>query len=489
MDADTMARMADDFDAFWPEIVIPSGNAGPQRLGDVAIDFQRDWLHAVGPSLVALCRGEKPPTPRFWLEATKGLGKDMLASIGVLFVLAFSHHPLHCQVGAADTDQADELRKSAKAILYHNPWLAEVIDVQSLVLVGRRRDANGRKTEHSRCEIVAADIAGSHGARPDVLILNELTHVAKREFCENLLDNASKVPNGLVIVATNAGYTGSWQESWRNLAMESDRWRYAAFKEPAPWLDEREIAEAQRRNSTTRFLRLWKGVWPSVAGDALDPEDVAACVTMAGPMAGFGADSDWGFVAGLDLGVKNDHSALVVLGANGQTQRLRLADCQSWSPGLAGQVNLMDVETAVRAAHRRFGFGGCWYDPSQALLMAQRLSKAGVPMREMPFVGHRLNEMASAVLTTFRSRTIDLYDDKQLIADLSRLTIVEKAYGHKLEAVRDEAGHADRAIALAIALPAAIEASRNFTGEIVIESLFAGGGDLWNLRGGHSPWG
>ena len=52
-----------------------------------------------------------------------------------------------------------------------------------------------------------------------------------------------------------------------------------------------------------------------------------------------------------------------------------------------------------------------------------------------------------------------MYGHRALVADLSRLTIVEKSYGYKLEAVRNESGHADLATALAIALPIAVERS------------------------------
>jgi len=80
-------------------------------------------------------------------------------------------------------DQADELRKAAKDILRLNPWLATRIEIQSWKII-----CNATASE---CEIIAADVAGSHGARPDVLILNELSHVTKQEFAENLLDNAA----------------------------------------------------------------------------------------------------------------------------------------------------------------------------------------------------------------------------------------------------------------------------------------------------------
>jgi hypothetical protein len=61
------------------------------------------------------------------------------------------------------------------------------------------------------------------------------------------------------------------------------------------------------------------------------------------------------------------------------------------------------------------------------------------------------------------------------VADLGRLTIVEKSYGYRLEAVRDEHGHADLATALAIALPIAVEQSGHE--EIIITAGFGHGGD------------
>src|SRR5262249_46356062 len=157
-----------------------------------------------------------------------------------------------------DQAQADELRKAAKGILRLNEWLSDAIQVRSWTLCNERTDA--------RCEIVAADVAGSHGARPDLLVLNELSHIGKEEFAKNLLDNASKVPHGIVLVATNAGYTPSWQFDLREMARTSARWYFSAYTRPAPWLDEAEIDEARRRNSVNRFARLWEGQWVPESG-------------------------------------------------------------------------------------------------------------------------------------------------------------------------------------------------------------------------------
>lgn len=434
--------------AFLADLRIPvAGRVA--RFGDVAAPHQREWIAALAPSLLAVARGQMPPMGRFWFEATKGAAKDTTLAACLLWLLPFSARPLACQIGAADADQADELRKAAKQILSMNPWLGQRVGIQSWRILC---EATG-----SEAEIIATDVAGSHGARPDVLILNELSHVTRFEFAENLADNASKVPHGLMIVATNAGFTGSDAWRWREIARTSGRWSFHVFDRPAPWLDPAEIAEAQRRNSPARFNRLWRGVWSSGSGDALDPADIDASIA---PDLKPVADRPQGVTAvcGLDLGIRHDHSALVALGADHARQRVRLLAAKWWPPSpLTGKVDLEQVKAETLATAKRLR-ADVRFDPYQAALMAQQLARDGVHCIEVPFVGSTLNVLATTLLETFRSRRIDLYNCPRLVSDLRRLTIVEKSYGHKLEATRDADGHADVATALAIALPAAVEA-------------------------------
>jgi hypothetical protein len=477
--ADTLRRYAADPAEFLADLRIPSAR-GDARFGDCMAQFQRDRFASIASALKAVAEGTCPPIGRHWWEATKGASKDSDLACCLLWLLAFTRRPLTVQVGAADQDQADEMRKAAKAILRLNAWLSKRVEVQNWKIVC--------SATSTAAEIIAADTAGSHGARPDVLILNELSHVQKWEFAENLLDNASKVPQGLVVIATNAGYIGTPAWKWRELARSSPRWTFNAYTRPSPWLDSAEIEEARRRNAASRFNRLWFGVWSSGSGDALDPADIDAAINPdlapleghanviakarrsgGGPRLQLEHDTpvpitpkvkrpSLSFVAGLDLGIKHDHSALVVLGADHGTQRIRLAHCVSWAPDPnTGKVDLEAVEAAVAAAHRRFHLASTGYDPFQAELMAQRLTRRGVPMREVTFTGANLNTMASVLLEVFRSRRIDLFPHDRLVADLRRLSIVEKSYGHRLEATRDVDGHADTATAFAIALPAAAD--------------------------------
>lgn len=487
----TLKQLAQSPRLFRESLTVPTG-MGPRRFGDVMADFQRERFAALDPALLALAAGRKPPIGRYWWEATKGASKDSDLAVALLWLLTFCRRPLTCQVGAADQDQADELRKAAKAIVRFNPWLEQFVDVQARAIVNHHTD--------SRADIIAADAAGSHGARPDVVILNELSHVTNREFAETLLDNAAKVPGGLVVIATNAGFVGSWQWDWRESFRASDRWLCHIYDRPAPWIDRRELDERARTTSNSRFRRLWWGEWSQGGGDALDRGLIAAAVNPAlGTM--LGDEPGWVFVAGLDLGVTRDHAALVTIAkhvghveqrelerprrklpksvevmadlglldspghrpatddqdveyiSHSGTGRLRLAAVQSWRPpGNGGQIDLTAVESAVLQSHKRFR-STIFYDPFQAALMAQRLVKAGVPMIETTFKGSNLDAMASEFLEQFNSRNVDLYNEPELLADLEKMSVIEKSYGHRLDASRSgEEGHADRATGLAIAI-------------------------------------
>jgi hypothetical protein len=444
MDADSFREMFANPSLFREHLVIPAGR-GAARFADVMADFQRQDFTRIDPALIALARGHKPEPGRFWFERTKGASKDTDSAVSLLWLLGFGRRPLACQVGAADQDQADELRKAAKDILRLNDWLAELVQVQSWVLLNGRTDA--------RCEIIAADVAGSHGARPDLLILNELSHVTKEDFAKNLLDNASKVPHGMVLVATNAGFVPSWQFDLREMARTSPRWYFSSYTQPAPWLEDAEIDEARRRNSANRFARLWEGQWVPESGDALSTADIEAAVTL--PSATLAKEEGYSYFAGLDIGIKRDHTSLVLVGLHYLTRRLKLCLVKDWKPPAGGKVNLAAVQNEARWLCHHFG---CvlHIDPYQAELMGQNLESQGVGIELVPFVGKTLNEMASNLIECFADRSIDLFRCETLLDDLRRLQLKETPAGWRLVPARTASGgHGDRATALALAVLAA----------------------------------
>jgi hypothetical protein len=414
-------------------------------------DFQRETFSAVAPSLHAVRDGTMPPCRRFWIERTKKAGKDSDLAICLLWLIAFPNRPFYAQVGAADKDQASIIRRRMTDLLHENPWLKKYVEIQTYKVVNR-------KDKSVVLDILAADVHGSHGATPDILVVNELSHVTKWEFVENLLDNADGVAQGLVLIATNAGFKGSKSEVLRKNALESDEWRTFLWSRPAPWIDASFLADAKKRNPTSRYNRLWWGKWVSGKGDALDEEDIDRCFCLPGPTEG--PEKGWVYVAALDVGIKKDHSGLVAMGVNLEKRKLRIVDAKGWNPkDTDGKVDLMEVERTCLEWHEKWGFDWFGFDPHEAQLSSQRLELKGVPMNEVPFTGKNLTEMAEGFLQVVKDGMLECYEDEEgrLRRDFGKFNIVEKQYGHRLEAVADEYGHADVGTAVVICIPYAIE--------------------------------
>ena len=462
-------QSANNFTLFVAGLVIPSSH-GPDLFHSCMAPYQREDFKLLSASLSAIRNGQRPRSRRIWIERTKGAGKDSDLALCLLWLLAFARNPLYLQVGAADKTQAGIIKRRMVDVLHYNQWLNDFVEIQSWKVYNKP----GRFVE---LDILAADIAGSHGDLPDVLVINELSHVTKKEFLENLLDNAEKSAGNLVIIATNAGFKGSFADRLRKNAKENPkRWSVRVLSEPAPWIDKEDLQDAKNRNTTSRFNRRWWGKWSSGKGDALDEEDIDRVLSVhAGPISK--PEKGWTYIAGLDQGISHDHSAFVIVGVNQVERRVRLGWMKAWKPegpGSRPEVDLIDVENTVLAMHGHFKLQYVGYDPTECRVTSQQLRRKGVPMQEVSFAsaknlslmaqslvqlvsGHQIGKQGDVNVTA----SLEAYDDDEgrLRRDFGKLSIVERpgGFGYKLEAVSDEYGHADVGIALAICLPRAID--------------------------------
>lgn len=484
MDFSTLA--ADPL-AFVRSLTVATGT-GSRPFADVMADFQTADFEALAPSLLAVAAGEMPPTPRYWIERTKGGSKDSDLACCLLFLLATAARPLRIQIAANDAEQADEVRLVVKGLLKLDGELNEIL--AGLIEVKGDRIVN--KASGSEAQILTRDSRG-HGARPDVLIVNELTHIADEEFAATCFDNLDKMPSGLGIVACNAGFVGSWQADWKTIASTSDRWHVSELTEPAPWIGTADLEESQKRNPPTRFNRLWHGVWAG-EGDALDPALISAAFCLDAPH--HRPKKGFSYVLGVDLGITRDSAAAALLGVDlgyykeakpdkpkprarvlealeemgyydaeptdeeipdaeliGGTRQIELARLQLWKPN-GGRVALMQVEEMLVEWSRRFNVVKILADQWQAALLIERLVARGLPAVGVAFTGNVLKDIASATLSAFQERRLRLFAHEQLERDCRALRAVEKSYGVRLESPRGPDGHGDSATALGLGLTA-----------------------------------
>jgi len=330
---------------------------------------------------------------------------------------------------------------------------------------------NRRLWNDSILQIVSADADSSYGLTPDAVIVDELTHWGERgeALWTSLFSAAAKRSNCLLVIISNAGVGegSSWQWKIREAARTDEGWYFSRLDGPvASWISAKHLAEQRRMLPPVAFDRLWLNRWTSGSGDAVDESDLQTALRLdSQPMQ---REPGLVYVAGLDLGLSRDATALVVIGCDSSGERVKLVDVQAWMPQ-GGRVSIEAIEQAVIDAHQRWGLSSVAVDPWQASYLCERLRAHGVPTVETPFTAKNLQTMATAVVDAFRDKAIELYDDPALLADLRKLRIIERSFGFRLDAVRNKQGHADRAIALALALLAARSVSKSIGGIIAFD--------------------
>jgi hypothetical protein len=307
-----------------------------------------------------------------------------------------------------------------------------------------------------------------------------------------MYSTAGKRKNAVVLAMMNAGHGDTWQRRLRDMAAADANWAFSELPDAvASWISPEQLADQARYLPRLAFDRLFRNLWCDTTGDALEVADTERCIVLSGPPA---VEDGWVYVAGVDVGISRDSTALVVLGKHVGfstqtvkerpvprhvrlleelgvldapadetewsytlgTGQLRLAAVRAWRPAGGSQVDIGEVESEIIEAHRRYNLAVVGYDPSQAEYMAQRLRKVGVPAQSIP-PGPKFQQASAAeLLQAFKERRIDLYRDPTLLADLRTLRVKEVPYGYRLVAPRTSGdvatGHADTASALQIGL-------------------------------------
>jgi len=382
-----------------------------------------------------------------YLERPRAGGKTADMAMVAANILFGSRERRRGLAFAEDKDQSRLLRDALDDGVRLTPDLDRFLELQSFKVVNPHTG--------SALEIMASDVASSWGPTPDFILVDELTHWSAPDLWDSLVSSAGKSADCLLLVGSNAGLGRgkSWHWRIREAFRQDDALYFSRFDGPPIRITPARLDRQKALITQGAFRRVWLNEWLSQAGDALAESDVRACITADGPW--MCRPPGTGLIAGLDLGAVRDHASLVGLGIDYAHRRLQLAWVKNWRPNPT--VDLEDVYWTVLEYRRTMGLKAVAFDPWQCLSMAQRLESEGMYCEPVPAVGQTLNRQATAILECFRDRRIALFDDDLLVADLLRLTIVEKSYGFKLTATRDSDGHADRASALALALPFALD--------------------------------
>lgn len=462
------AMSAENFLLFCRGLTISTKSEGPVLFKDRIQDFQWECFKDLAPSLHALRDGETPKVRRFWIERTKKASKDADLAVCLLWLVAFVRRPFLVQVCAANQKQAGIVKRRITDLLHYNYWLHDFVRVQQ----------NQVKSPDDLATVIIEstdNAGGAHGETPDLLILNELVHVARWSVMETHMANAQGVPQGVVIVSTNAGIKGTRAHAWREqyVTQKHPRWCSHVWSNLAPWVDPVDVKEAREMDPIgSEYRRLWEGRWITGAGDAIDEETIDKAFVLDGPTEE--REPGWVYVAGLDLGVSRDHAGVAVLGINTVEQKVKVCFVQGFAPNIKNdkgkpEVNSHAVERACIRLWRTYLIDWFGYDPAAGgSFMAQRLRREGLPMREWTFASNsNMTDMAQSFVQLMKDGKLECYHDEEgrLRNDFGKFFISYKPPStYKLEAVADERGHADVGVAAIIPMPQAIERLKYWEG-------------------------
>lgn len=463
----TYARYAADPAAFRTDLMVDVDGVA-RRFGDVMDQWQAADFAALDPALLRCTgRSDADAEMRAYLERPRGHSKTTDLAVTCVWALAFATRPLRGYAFAADRDQAALLKDAMATIVRLNPWLGDILDVQKNLVVNV---AAGHPGNGAKLEIFTSDVASSWGILPDFIIADELTHwQGDGSLWHSIVSSAAKRANCLLVVISNAGFCESWQWAVRETARTDEAWTFSHLDGPqASWLTPERIAELRRMLPAVAAARLIDNCWAAAGGDALTPADIqAAFVPDLQPMTG--QEPGWLFVAGVDLGLTRDCSAVVVLAVpdGGRSGRIRLAHDRLWRPTLGKKIDLTEVERHILELDQQFNLETVAFDPWQMEHLAQRLEAAtahrrrntlrlryskGPWMREIPPTAANLREQATMVIECFGDRRLQFYECEPLRRDLLKLRCEEKSYGIRLTSPRDGDGHGDTFSAFSLAL-------------------------------------
>jgi phage terminase large subunit-like protein len=276
--------------------------------------------------------------------------------------------------------------------------------------------------------IMSADGASAFGLTPHMVIVDEFaqwpTTPGPRRLWQAILSAVPKVSGARLVILTTAGDPAHPAHKVLVDAKSSPRWRVHEVPGPVPWISAEALAEQQRLLPESQYRRLHLNQWVTAEDSLVDGEDLAACVALDGPV-----DPRPGvaYRIGVDLGLKNDRTAVAVCHLGGVAvvlDRLLVFQGTRRHP-----VRLDDVEEAVFEAARRYNGARVHLDPWQAVGLGQRLARRGVRVDEYTFSAQSVGRLASTLFRLLRDRHVALPDDEALLDELANVRLRETSPG------------------------------------------------------------
>jgi len=160
---------------------------------------------------------------------------------------------------------------------------------------------------------------------------------------------------------------------------------------------------------------------------------------------------------GVDASVKRDSTAIVCATFDHTAKKVKIVWHRIFQPSVADPLDFeATIEKTLIDLRRRFRLREVRYDPYQLVAVAQRLTRAGLPMVEFPQSVPNLTEASTNLYELLKSRNLIVYPDDDVRLAVSRCVALETSRGWRI--AKEKASHKiDVVVALAQAALGAVQ--------------------------------
>jgi hypothetical protein len=447
---------------FFLDNVVINSTPEPRAWKTIREPWQDEVLAPKLPAFEYLSgRRETHTGPMSFFDVlARGHDKSSLEGRLASGLLLSSRRPISGYIVAADKDQGKLLVEAVKEETALNPWLEDLI---------RFPGGNQIVGPAGKVTVVPADAGGAFGYRGNLFIFDELCNwdkpVSKKVY-EAVMSGTEKRQPRIVVVISNAGYHGSWQEKvYETVKRDPEEWSvFDRQGHLASWMTEDRIAKLARILTPMEARRLFYNHWINPGDEGfLSLEDAERCIDETLVYRLRRQPGVLNYVASIDYGPKRDRTVCMVahMDSDGRVLVDRM-DVWEGKSQPNGRVEPSVIRRWIEDVEKGFDPVEYVVDPAGLASESEWMRNKRLPLYEyQPRGGAGNFAIAQALKSMVTGGAVRWYEGCGFMPgstfedELARLVTVQKSYGHRIDHTSTQ--HDDRAVALGMLLVRAVE--------------------------------
>ncbi|MBI4430972.1 MAG: hypothetical protein HY587_04600 [Candidatus Omnitrophica bacterium] len=377
-----------------------------------------------------------------------GRGYDKTSGIAFfcLTQILLSKRGIKIAIFAADLEQAGLLLQETKEFIERSALLR---------MIGIKINKFEIFFGSSSIKIMAADATTSYGGVWDIIVVDEFSSWssdAHEQLFYSIYSTVAKKSNSILIILSNAvaAFSKVMIEILPRIR-ESSEWYIFEADHPAPWLDQKNLAEQKRFLPPLVYARLFENLDVPQAGNFISLNELELCIDPSLNPVERGKEGLAYFV-GFDYGRKHDRSACVTVHQQ-EDGLIIVGDLWFTKGSRESPVKFEVVENYLLNLASRFSLGGALVDPFQMQNSMEKLQDA-IPMSEFVFNQASWNILAQNLYHAIHFAKLRMFANSVLKNELLQLRLIETPQGLKFDHERKKGYYSDIATALALAVTA-----------------------------------